>query len=72
MVDLSEECLNILNGGHFTVVEPGPLHTPIQSFSIQRDEKLLKTDIIIALASSALEESDFSFIKHDRVGHKIF
>jgi hypothetical protein len=40
MVDLSEECLNVLNGGHFTVVEPGPLHTPIQRFSIRRDDKL--------------------------------
>ncbi len=48
MVDLSEECLNILNGGHFTVVEPGPLHTPVGSFSIRRDEKLrliLETDV---------------------------
>jgi hypothetical protein len=48
MVDLSEECLNILNGGHFTVVEPGPLHTPIESFSIRRDEKLrliLETEV---------------------------
>jgi hypothetical protein len=40
MVDLSEECLEVLNGGHFTVVEPGPLHAPIQRFSIRRDEKL--------------------------------
>lgn len=40
MVDLWEECLDVLNGGHFTVVEPGPLHTPIESFSIRRDEKL--------------------------------
>jgi len=23
MVDLSEECLNLLNSGHFAVVEPG-------------------------------------------------
>lgn len=40
MVDLWEECLDVLNGGHFTVVEPGPLHTPIESFTIRRDEKL--------------------------------
>ena len=48
MVNLSEECLNVLNGGHFNVLEPGPLHTPIQSFSIRRDEKLrliLQTEI---------------------------
>jgi len=40
MVDLSEECLSIINNGHFTVVEPGPLHAPIQSFSLRRDENL--------------------------------
>lgn len=48
MVDLSEECLNVLNSGHFAVVEPGPLHTPVQSFSIRRDEKLrliLQTEV---------------------------
>lgn len=48
MVDLSEECLDVLNGGHFTVVEPGPLHAPIQRFSIRRDEKLrlvLETEV---------------------------
>ena len=48
MLDLSEECLNVLNDGHFTVVEAGPLHRPIQSFSIRRDDKLrliLETEV---------------------------
>jgi hypothetical protein len=58
MVDLSEECLSVLNGGHFTVVEPGPLHTPIHSFSIRRDEKLrliLETEVPQDATSAAVE-----------------
>jgi len=58
MVDLSEECLNVLNGGHFTVVEPGPLHTPIQSFSIRRDEQLrliLETEVPPNATSAAVD-----------------
>jgi hypothetical protein len=57
MVFLSEECLNVLNGGHFTVVEPGPLYTPIQSFSIRRDEKLrliLETEVAPNATSAAI------------------
>lgn len=57
MVDLSEECLDVLNGGHFTVVEPGPLHTPIESFSIRRDEKLrliLETEVPPNATSAAV------------------
>ena len=57
MVDLSEECLNVINDGHFTVVEPGPLHTPIQSFSIRRDEKLrliLETEVPPNATSTAV------------------
>lgn len=58
MVELSEECLDVLNGGHFTVVEPGPLHSPIQSFSIQRDEKLrliLETEVPPNATSAAVD-----------------
>ncbi|HQT90021.1 MAG TPA: hypothetical protein PK677_16020 [Acidiphilium sp.] len=58
MVFLSEECLNVLNGGHFTVVEPGPLYTPIQSFSIRRDEKLrliLETEVAPNATSAAID-----------------
>jgi hypothetical protein len=40
MSDLKEECLGLLNDGHFKIVEPGPLHAPIQSFSLRRDDKL--------------------------------
>jgi hypothetical protein len=57
MVDLSEECLDVLNGGHFTVVEPGPLHTPIERFSIRRDEKLrliLETEVPPSATSAAV------------------
>ena len=48
MADLSEECLDLLNSGDFRVVDPGPLHTPIYRFSIQRDEKqrlIVKTEV---------------------------
>ncbi len=38
--DLTEECLRILNKGFFEITDPGPLHQPIRSFSIRRDEKL--------------------------------
>ena len=58
MVDLSEECLDILNGGHFSVVEPGPLHSPIQCFSIRRDEKLrliLETEVPPNATSVAID-----------------
>ena len=58
MVDLSEECLDVLNGGHFTIVEPGPLHAPIQSFSIRRDEKLrliLETEVPPDATSAAVD-----------------
>lgn len=58
MVNLSEECLDVLNGGHFTIVEPGPLHAPIQSFSIRRDEKLrliLETEVPPGVTSAAVD-----------------
>lgn len=58
MVDLAEECLRILNEGHFQIIEPGPLHTPINGFSIRRDEKLtliLETEVASNATSAAIE-----------------
>jgi len=58
MVDLAEECLRILNEGHFQVVEPGPLHTPIHGLSIRRDEKLtliLETEVPSNATSAAID-----------------
>ena len=58
MVDLAEECLRILNEGHFQIVEPGPLHTPIHGFSIRRDEKLtliLETEVPSNATSAAID-----------------
>lgn len=58
MVDLAEECLNILNDGHFEIIDPGPLHTPIQGFSIKRDENLrliLETDVAPNATSQAID-----------------
>ena len=40
MRDLTEECLRILNKGLFEITDPGPLHQPIRSFSIRRDDNL--------------------------------
>jgi hypothetical protein len=58
MVDLAEECLRILNEGHFQIVEPGPLHAPIHGFSIRRDEKLtllLETEVPSNATSAAID-----------------
>jgi hypothetical protein len=40
MRDLAEECIQLLNKGLFEITNAGPLHQPIRSFSIRRDEKL--------------------------------
>jgi hypothetical protein len=58
MVDLAEECLQILNSGHFTVIDAGPLYSPIQSFSIRRDENLclmLETEVPSNATSAAVD-----------------
>ena len=36
----SESFDAIINHGHFSIRQPGPLHIPIQSFVIRRNEKL--------------------------------
>lgn len=40
MIDGERKALELLREGHFQVTEPGPLHAPILSFSIYRNEKL--------------------------------
>jgi hypothetical protein len=58
MIDMSEECLNIINEQHFSVVDPGPLHTPIFGFSFRLNDKLtliLETDIDSKATSTAVE-----------------
>ena len=40
MADMAEECLDILNNGHFQFAEPGPLRQPIRGFSLRRNDKL--------------------------------
>ena len=57
MTDLAEECLDILNHGHFQFVDPGPLHSPIQGFSLRRNRKLaliLETDADPKATSNAV------------------
>lgn len=57
MRDLTEECLRILNKGLFEITDPGPLHQPIRSFSIRRDEKLnliLETEAAPNATSAAI------------------
>jgi hypothetical protein len=36
----SESFDGIINHGHFKITDPGPLHTPIRSFSVRRNDKL--------------------------------
>lgn len=58
MTDLAEECLDILNDGHFHVVDPGPLHSPIRGFSLRRNRELtliLETDAAPRATSRAVE-----------------
>ena len=40
---LAEDSLDLLNGGHFQITDPGPLHAPIQCFTVRRDDKLTLT-----------------------------
>jgi hypothetical protein len=35
-----QKSLEILNGGLFSIIAPGPLHNPVRKFSISRDENL--------------------------------
>ncbi|KUR75204.1 hypothetical protein [Novosphingobium sp. Fuku2-ISO-50] len=59
MSDLTEECLRILNKGLFEITDPGPLHQPISSFSIRRDDKLrliLETEAAPNATSAAVDQ----------------
>jgi hypothetical protein len=59
MRDLTEECIRILNKGLFEITDPGPLHQPIRSFSIRRDEKLqliLETEAAPNATSAAIDQ----------------
>lgn len=58
MICLTEECLDVINNGHFQFVEPGPLHQPICSFSLSRNDGLtliVETSITSDSTSSAVE-----------------
>jgi hypothetical protein len=58
MTDMSEECLDIINNGHFNIVDPGPLHTPIRGFSLRRNDHLtliLETLVDSKATSTAVE-----------------
>jgi hypothetical protein len=39
MIGWEREPFELINDGHFRVTEPGPLHVPINSFSVGRNEK---------------------------------
>ncbi|MBB2158397.1 hypothetical protein HLH33_19235 [Gluconacetobacter diazotrophicus] len=59
MRELTEECLRILNKGFFEITDPGPLHQPIRSFSIRRNEKLnliLETETAPNATSAAVDQ----------------
>ena len=40
MIGWEQEPFELINEGHFRITDAGPLHTPIHSFSIRRDDKL--------------------------------
>jgi hypothetical protein len=40
VIDWERESFDLINDGHFSITKPGPLHAPVHSFSVQRDEKL--------------------------------
>jgi hypothetical protein len=40
VIDGERNALELLREGHFQVKEAGPLHAPILSFSIHRNDKL--------------------------------
>jgi hypothetical protein len=40
MIKWESESLALLNDGQFRITDAGPLHTPIHSFSLRRDDKL--------------------------------
>ena len=55
---LAEESLDYINDGHFLIVDPGPLHAPIRSFKLLRNDKLgliLKTECPGDATSSAVD-----------------
>jgi hypothetical protein len=59
MRDLAEECIQVLNDSLFEITDAGPLHQPIRSFSIRRDEKLqliLETEAHPTAGSSAANQ----------------
>ena len=43
MLDWKNQSIGLLNQGDFQIVEPGPLHVPIEGFAIRRDENLALT-----------------------------
>ena len=43
MLDWKNQSIDLLNQGDFQIVEPGPLHVPIEGFAIRRDENLALT-----------------------------
>lgn len=50
--------LESLNHGHFRITDPGPLHAPIRSFSIRRDDSfklILETEAALDAKSNAVQ-----------------
>jgi hypothetical protein len=40
VIGWQREAFELINEGHFRITDAGPLHAPINSFSIQRNQKL--------------------------------
>ena len=49
------ETFEIINDGHFRVIDPGPLHAPVRTFRIRRDDKL---DLLLETRASPEAKSN--------------
>jgi hypothetical protein len=61
MLDRKNQSIDLLNEGGFSISEPGPLHAPVISFKIWRDERLhlrLETEAALDAKSAAPQYPD--------------
>src|SRR5208337_4853119 len=61
MLSWKNQCIDLLNEGGFQIIDPGPLHAPINKFTIRRDEHLaliLDTEAAAGAKSTAPKLSD--------------
>jgi hypothetical protein len=59
LIRFHEEALELLNGGHFQISDPGPLFAPIRDFTLHRDDKL-----VLTLETRADRKAESSAVEH--------